>query len=960
MPVFPSYRGTLPECLNPLDPRQYLLLAYWLFFRPSALKSYLHRAEPNLYLQEGWAKFSGTWRAKAYRQVYIMAIASSLLCLVLAALITFFYNLGTLQGHTGSINALAAISEQRAISASAFSAAKPGSLKVWDLERGAVVSTLEGHTRGVNALAVTPDGKRAISVSGDRSVRVWDLESGAIARELWGHKRWTNDVAVTPNGKYAISASADGTLKIWDIKSGKVRHTLEGHDKSVNAAIVTPDGKTVISGSDDNTLKAWDIETGEERATLKGHSGSVKILAALPEGRVISGSTDDTVKVWDWQDGELLYDLSGHGDGILDLAATADGSRAVSASADGTLKVWDLESGTELHSLAGHTGWVNAVALTPDGKRAISASSDRSLKVWDIETGKELYTLAGHAEWVRDVAVTPDGKRAFSGAGDRQVKVWDLETGREIPLKTASNILLLSQWAFGICIILLLIAVLFAIAIILAAAFIAFGTAGSIVFLFLLFAVGCIPFAWTIVGADVITINPYFKKAFGAIAINPNLIIFAIGIILGMVVNTAFSIAGQPVLGAVASLVAIALLGLAVGAIEAGLWSHAQNITRLRLKGGIKTAISVSLFFNVPVAIGALRALFYPVELVWSFYATRRGKRHPVEWDELAILPLWGTREYLYRRLQHNEKEGLRAAARVARNPFQRIAVREALQKYLHSTPTPLHFLYTLLTSEDLAEFVSVPAARQDWQQLPTAGTLLLGELDRRWVPYSNDGQIVLERGAIAFISAITWFWRDRRRTPLTSFAGMLYDLSEEKTIIINSENSKHSKQINLASYLPLLDRLSSYPGGEEIIRSFEAMAAFLTYRQLSDLTEAVDIVSKLPRSDTAIRPQVMTAVTRLGSIGADIKSDRTAEEPAIQLAALASATHILDELILDELYASTEEAIGSLASGANRTHSSANASPLPAPERAILRSIIRQWRFLVGSAAAVVARALK
>ena len=968
MPAFPSYRGTIPKCLNPLNPYHYLLLAYWLFFRPSGFSAYLNQAEPNQKMQEGWAKFWGTLRTKACQQIYIMAIASSLLCLILAVLITFFYNLGTLQGHTGSINAVAAISEQRAISASAFSASKPGTLKVWDLERGKVLSTLEGHKRGVNALAVTLDGKQAISVSGDRSLRVWDLDKGTAVSTLWGHKRWVNDVAIAPNGKYAISASADGTVKVWDIESGKVRHTLEGHGKSVNRVIVTPDGQTAISASEDNTLKVWDIESGQERTTLQGHSGSIKILAALPERRVISGSTDGTVKVWDWQRGKLLYNLSRHQNAILDLAVTTDGSRAVSASADGTLKVWDLQSGKELHSLAGHTGWVNAVALTPDGKRAISASSDRSLKVWDIDKGTELYTLEGHGEWVRDVAVTPDGKRAFSGAGDRQVKLWDLETGREIPLTTAANILLLSQWAFGISSVLLLIATLFEIAILLAVAFMAFGAAGSIGLLLLLFAVGCIPFAWTIVGADVIEINPYFKKAFGLISIKPNLIIFAVGIILGIVVNTAFSLAGQQALGAFASLVAIALLGLAVGAIQAGLWSHAQPITRIRLKGGIKTAISVSLFFNLPVAIGALRALFYPVELLWSFYATSRGKEHPVEWDELAVLPLWGTREYLYRRLQQDEKEGLLSCAIAARNPFQRIAVRQALHKYLHSTPMPIHFLYTLLTWEDLG-LLSVPAAGQNGRQLPSTGRLLLAELDKRWVPYNYNGaNQTIDRLVIAFISGLTWFWRDRRRTALTTFAGILYDLSDDKTII-NSNNNEHRDDFNLARYSPHLAKLSSYTGGEEIISSFEAMATFLSYRQFADLAEAVAIVSKLPLGDTAIRPQVMNAISCLGKVGSYIngyiKGDRSGASPAIQLAALTRATNILDELTftqpildrptLDETNPTAEE-IGSPISEVTQTNSNVNTSSLPAPERAILQQVIHQWRFLVSRSAAEIA----
>ena len=49
MPDFPTYRGELPRCLNPRNPRHYLLLAYWIYFRPTALKAYLYQADPDLY-----------------------------------------------------------------------------------------------------------------------------------------------------------------------------------------------------------------------------------------------------------------------------------------------------------------------------------------------------------------------------------------------------------------------------------------------------------------------------------------------------------------------------------------------------------------------------------------------------------------------------------------------------------------------------------------------------------------------------------------------------------------------------------------------------------------------------------------------------------------------------------------------------------------------------------------------
>jgi len=49
MPTFPTYRGEMPAVLSPLNPRHYLLLAYWVYFRPTAFKRYLYQADPDIY-----------------------------------------------------------------------------------------------------------------------------------------------------------------------------------------------------------------------------------------------------------------------------------------------------------------------------------------------------------------------------------------------------------------------------------------------------------------------------------------------------------------------------------------------------------------------------------------------------------------------------------------------------------------------------------------------------------------------------------------------------------------------------------------------------------------------------------------------------------------------------------------------------------------------------------------------
>ena len=59
-------------------------------------------------------------------------------------------------------------------------------LKLWDLESGAVLRTFEGHGDRVTAVALLPDGRRALSGSADNTLKLWDLESGAAPAHLRG------------------------------------------------------------------------------------------------------------------------------------------------------------------------------------------------------------------------------------------------------------------------------------------------------------------------------------------------------------------------------------------------------------------------------------------------------------------------------------------------------------------------------------------------------------------------------------------------------------------------------------------------------------------------------------------------------------------------------------------------------------------------------------------------------
>jgi hypothetical protein len=109
MPTFPVYPGELPTCLNPWNLRHYLLLAYWVFYRPTALKCYLYQIDPDLYRTEGGiGNFLKTFRYSAYRNLYLFIPLTALfLAFSIAGIPTLIYWLhgGSVEWLTGAIGA---------------------------------------------------------------------------------------------------------------------------------------------------------------------------------------------------------------------------------------------------------------------------------------------------------------------------------------------------------------------------------------------------------------------------------------------------------------------------------------------------------------------------------------------------------------------------------------------------------------------------------------------------------------------------------------------------------------------------------------------------------------------------------------------------------------------------------------------------------------------------------------
>jgi len=324
------------------------------------------------------------------------------------------------------------------------------------------IRTFAGHTDRINSVAISPDGNRGLSGSGDKTLRLWELATGQCIRIFEGHTDAVLSVAISPDGLWALSGSEDGSrgerARLWALTSGQGTE-FEVDVPNAAAVAISPDGRwCLVGGGCDTspsfaTLELWKLESGachwawgvgpdwlHELAT-NTHVGesaktypNVGAVAWAPDGRwCLSGDADWTVMLWDLVSEEPLRKFEGHTKSVRALAIAASGRRFLSGSDDGSLRLWEVATGRCEHICEGHAGPVLSVAITPDDRWCVSGGADRTIRVWDLVTGQSVQILKGHTDAVRSVAISPGGRRVLSGSVDGTLRLWELDWEYEFP-----------------------------------------------------------------------------------------------------------------------------------------------------------------------------------------------------------------------------------------------------------------------------------------------------------------------------------------------------------------------------------------------------------------------------------------------------------------------------------------------------------------------------------------------
>lgn len=346
-----------------------------------------------------------------------------------------------LEGHGWTVWSVAALAGGRRVVA----AHGDRTLKVWDIETGAVIATLRGHQGFVWHVAAHPSAPQVLSASDDGTLRLWDVDTGACLRVLRGHTGWVASVAFLPDGTAAVSTGGDGTIRLWALGDDTPARTIGGHRGYAAAIAVAADGTTVYSGGEDGAIARWSLDDARLIRRWDAHAEGVWSLAVTGTG-VLSGGRDGVACLWDPDRGERVRVLRGHAGWVWQVAPIGPG-RALSASADRTLKLWDLDAAAATQGRVSHEGRV--VALAPVGpERVVTAGSEGSLKLWEVATGRCVRTLYDGADAIALAAL--DARTWLSVAPGGMARVWSVDGAPERELALPSDVRVVAAGALVI------------------------------------------------------------------------------------------------------------------------------------------------------------------------------------------------------------------------------------------------------------------------------------------------------------------------------------------------------------------------------------------------------------------------------------------------------------------------------------------------------------------------------
>jgi WD40 repeat protein len=353
-------------------------------------------------------------------------------------------------------------------------------VRQFDTATGNEISPAAGHLSGV--VAVGSSARTVVSVSKE-SVRVWEPASGREVRQ-WPLSPPAVAAAVSADGRRVATSSGNGVVRLWDPATGEKALDIQTKRSDVAGLGFTPDGKLLATKAELNSaINLWEVATGNHVRTI-GQDGEPVLsggrvmidysgvqtpaIVFSADGRLIAAAGDrKQLGVWSVATGSKVCEVASPPTSIgVAFAISADGHVLAMLTNTGLIAGYEVATGEQRFELkmsgnAGELGRNSPIAMTitvntfsrgdasggglgftPDGRYVVVSGSGSSIRIWDTLSGEEAGNMKGHQGGVSVLRVSPDGRSLITGSVDTTAMIWDLgqlsriDFTRQTPLST--------------------------------------------------------------------------------------------------------------------------------------------------------------------------------------------------------------------------------------------------------------------------------------------------------------------------------------------------------------------------------------------------------------------------------------------------------------------------------------------------------------------------------------------
>jgi WD40 repeat protein len=255
-----------------------------------------------------------------------------------------------------------------------FAACANGVIYEVDIASGRANAFETKHESFASGCVLLPNGKTLISGGYDGALIWHDIETRRTMRKIKAHQFWSWQLALSPDGmrvasvtgqylpggwKYEPAESNEPSVKVFDTDTGEIV-AARNHLPPVLSCAFSPDGKHIAAANLMGEVRVWELQGSEEPVskwtspaftswgTVKTHHycGGIYALAFSPNGTEMLGCgmgamTDPmagngkmTWQRWEWRKGEKIDEIKDgqHGSGLMEaLGWHPDGKHFVMA-----------------------------------------------------------------------------------------------------------------------------------------------------------------------------------------------------------------------------------------------------------------------------------------------------------------------------------------------------------------------------------------------------------------------------------------------------------------------------------------------------------------------------------------------------------------------------------------------------------------------------------------------------